>query len=163
MLQDGARASHHGQGDAELFRNGTRGLFRAGTAALFRNGTGLDRDHRGLSLGQAAAPEIDRQDVDVGGVALKGDEDRFGAGAFACGEPGAPVEDAPLAVEDDGLKEPVLLDVVGEGGQFVLVEQWDERGGRVRFDDVSVTTIYTYLCRFQCMRASVSKSDSSCG
>jgi hypothetical protein len=36
-----------------------------------------------------------------------------------------------LAVEDDGLQEPVLLDVVGEGGQLFLIEQRDERGGRV--------------------------------
>ncbi|MFJ9900725.1 hypothetical protein ACIQPR_46115 [Streptomyces sp. NPDC091280] len=90
---------------------------------MFLEGTRLDGDHRGLSLGQAATLEVDGQDIDVGVVALEGVEGRVGADAFARREPAASVEDASLTVEDDGLQKPVLLDVVGEGGQTVLVEQ----------------------------------------
>ncbi|OIJ91634.1 hypothetical protein BIV24_15345 [Streptomyces colonosanans] len=36
-------------------------------------------------------------------------------------------------VEDDGLQKPVLLDVVGKGGEVILVEQGQERGSRVGF------------------------------
>ncbi len=55
--------------------------------------------------------------------AIEGDEVRFCACAFTGGQAAAAVEDASLAVQDDGLQEPVLADVVGECGEVVLVER----------------------------------------
>ncbi|WP_455713261.1 hypothetical protein [Streptomyces uncialis] len=142
MLQNGACPAQHGDGNADLFPEGARCLFRFGmpvlfrdgTAVPFRNGTSLDGDHRGLPLGQAAAPEVDGQDVDVRTVALVRGEVWFGASLFAGGETAVSVEDAPLAIEDDGLQQPVLADVVGEGIEIVLVEPGEKRGGGMGFD-----------------------------
>lgn len=101
---------------------------------MFPKGTSLDGDHRGLPLGEAAAPEVHGQDIDVRCITLVGDEVGFEARAFARDESAASVEDTSLTVENDGLQKAVLLDVVGQSGQVVLVEQREERGGRMEFD-----------------------------
>ncbi len=54
-------------------------------------------------------------------------------GLFAGGEPSTAVENSSVTVQDDGLQQSVVADVLGEGGEVVLVERRKEGGGGVRF------------------------------
>lgn len=134
MTQDDSRHADPAEGQRGLFCDGTCGLFCAGTLRVFCGRTGLDRDHRGLAAGEVAAAQVDGQHIRGGVVAVVGGECGRDAGGFAGAQAIAAVEEATLAVDDDGVAQAVLFDVFGEGVEFVVVECGEDRGGRVGFE-----------------------------
>ncbi|MGW5868270.1 hypothetical protein ACWFRJ_39695 [Streptomyces sp. NPDC055239] len=66
--------------------------------------------------------DVDGQYVSVGVVAFVGGEGGFDSRDLARLEPTASVDDLALSIQDDGVEQPVFLDVGGEGFEIFLVE-----------------------------------------
>ena len=79
--------------------------------------------------------DIGGQDVAVRVVAFVRGEGGFDAGKLTRLQAAASVDDLAAPVENDGVQQPVFLDVVGESLEVILVELREEVGDGMGFDD----------------------------
>ncbi|WP_456302509.1 hypothetical protein [Streptomyces niveus] len=77
--------------------------------------------------------DIDGQDIAVDVVPFVGGEGGFDAGDLACLQAASAVDDQAASVHDDGVQQPVFLDVLGEGLEVFLVGRGEQLDGRMEF------------------------------
>jgi hypothetical protein len=111
---------------------GTLPLPRLLLEALLR----LDGDRGPLPIGQVPAVQVEREHVGRRALSAPLLEARLDAGVLAGAVAIAPVEDQAV-VQDDGLEQAVLADVLDEFPELgaLDLQQREQGGGRVEFED----------------------------